>query len=313
MIGIIHYEMGNITSVKNACDFLNLPAKIITNPNELDTVTHIILPGVGSFSDGIKNLNRNGFFEVLKNKVAAGVPLLGICLGMQLLASQGEEGGKTSGFGFIPGTANALLFSAFLLLFTVSLPIRPDIKKDVLDSKIGSVLVDNAQVLERPFNSIFGPIAKQTLTFLTINPQETGSVPLEFTQKQLTVDYSSEQKMFEFVNQERIKRGIKPLVWDERLTEVGRSHSKDMFGRGYFSHYSPEGKDVGDRLQDAGIAYTYAGENLALAPDVTRANNGLINSEGHRRNILDPAFEKIGVGAIDGGVYGKMFTQVFTN
>ncbi|OGE06220.1 hypothetical protein A2W70_03650 [Candidatus Curtissbacteria bacterium RIFCSPLOWO2_02_41_11] len=119
--------------------------------------------------------------------------------------------------------------------------------------------------------------------------------------------------MFEFVNQERIKRGIKPLVWDERLTEVGRSHSKDMFGRGYFSHYSPEGKDVGDRLQDAGIAYTYAGENLALAPDVTRANNGLINSEGHRRNILDPAFEKIGVGAIDGGVYGKMFTQVFTN
>ncbi len=216
-------------------------------------------------------------------------------------------------FGFIPATANALLFSAFLLLFTVSLPIRPDIKKDVFDSKIGSQLVDKAQFLERPFNSIFGPIAKQTLTFLTVNPKETGSIPLEFTQKQLTVDYSSEQKMFEFVNQERIKRGIKPLVWDERLTEVGRSHSKDMFGRGYFSHYSPEGKDVGDRLQDAGIAYTYAGENLALAPDVTRANNGLINSEGHRRNILDPAFEKIGVGAIDGGVYGKMFTQVFTN
>src|SRR3989304_7743825 len=216
-------------------------------------------------------------------------------------------------FGFIPATANALLFSAFLLLFTVSLPIRPDIKKDVLDSKIGSVLVDNAQVLERPFNSIFGPIAKQTLTFLTINPEETGSVPLEFTQHQLTVDRASQQKMFELVNQERAKLGIEPLVWDESLSEVGRSHSKDMFERVYFSHYSPEGKDVGDRLEESGINYSYAGENLALAPDVIRAHNGLMNSEGHRRNILDPAFKKIGIGAIDGGVYGKMFTQVFTD
>ena len=216
-------------------------------------------------------------------------------------------------FGFIPATANALLFSAFLLLFTVSLPIRPDIKKDVFDSKIGSQLVDKAQFLERPFNSIFGPIAKQTLTFLTVNPKETGSVPLEFTQKQLSVDAASEQKMFEMVNQERVKYGVGPLIFNQSLAEVGRSHSKDMFEKGYFSHYSPEGKDVGDRLQDAGIAYTYAGENLALAPDVIRAHNGLINSEGHRHNILDPAFTKIGIGAIDGGVYGKMFTQIFTD
>lgn len=216
-------------------------------------------------------------------------------------------------FGFLPATANALLFCAFLLLFVVSLPIRPDIKKDVFDSKIGSQLVDKAQFLERPFNSIFGPIAKQTLTFLTVNPKETGSIPLEFTQKQLSVDVASEQKMFELVNQERVKNGVEPLVWSQNLAEVGRAHSKDMFERGYFSHYSPEGKDVGDRLADAGIAYTYAGENLALAPDVIRAHNGLMNSEGHRRNILDPAFTKIGIGAIDGGVYGKMFTQVFTD
>src|SRR3989338_7283148 len=216
-------------------------------------------------------------------------------------------------FGFIPACANALLFLLFALLFVVSLPIRPDIKKDVLDSKIGSQLVDKAQFLERPFNSIFGPIAKQTLTFLTVNPKETGSIPLEFTQKQLSVDIASEQKMFELINQERVKYGVKPLIFSQNLTEVGRGHSKDMFEQGYFSHYSPEGKDVGDRLADATIPYTYAGENLALAPDVIRAHNGLINSEGHRRNILDPAFKKIGIGAIDGGVYGRMFTKVFSN
>ncbi|MBI2327469.1 CvpA family protein [Candidatus Curtissbacteria bacterium] len=216
-------------------------------------------------------------------------------------------------FGFIPATINALLFLAFILLFVASLPIRPDIKKDIFDSQLGSALVSSASVLEKPISSIFGPIAKQSLTFLTVKPEEKGSIPLEFTQRQLTIDYAGEQKMLELVNQERIKYGVQPLVWDEARAQVGRNHSKDMFEKGYFSHYSPEGKDVGDRLEGANIGFTMAGENLALAPDVTRAHIGLMNSEGHKRNILDPAFKKIGIGAIDGGVYGKMFTQVFTD
>lgn len=215
--------------------------------------------------------------------------------------------------GFAPATANALLFLSFALLFVVSLPIRPDIKKDVFDSKVGSKLVDYAGILERPLNNIFGPIAKQSLTFLTVKPEEKGSINLEFTQNELTVDTEAEKKMFELVNEERAKQGIKRLIWDEKLAQVGRKHSEDMFARGYFSHYSPEGRDVGDRLGESGIRYTLAGENLALAPDVSRAHTGLMNSEGHRRNILDPSFKKMGIGTQDGGVYGKMFTQVFTD
>lgn len=215
--------------------------------------------------------------------------------------------------GFIPASINALLFLAFALLFVVSLPVRADIKKDVFNSKIGSQLVDKASFLERPFNSIFGPIAKQSLTFLTVKPEETGSIPLEFTQRVLFVDFESEREMLELVNQERAKVGSRPLVWDERLAQVGRNHSKDMFEQGYFSHYSPERKNVGDRLDEAGVPYSFVGENLALAPSVDRAHAGLMNSPGHQRNILDPAFEKIGIGAIDGGIYGKMFTQVFTD
>lgn len=215
--------------------------------------------------------------------------------------------------GFIPAIANALLLCAFVLLFVVSLPIRPDIKKDVFDSKVASVLVEKATILERPINSIFGPIAKQGLTFLTIQPEATGSVDLTFTQSEVERDFESERIMFDKVNEERTSMGFKPLVWNESQAEVGREHSKDMFVGGYFSHYSPEGENVGDRLDRAGIPYTLAGENLALAPGVTRAHDGLMNSPGHRRNILDPAFSKIGIGIIDGGIYGKMFTQVFTN
>ena len=216
-------------------------------------------------------------------------------------------------FGFIPALVNASLFLAFALLFVVSLPIRPDIKRDVYDSKLGSILVSGATVLEKPLNNVFGPIAKQSLTFLTVKPEDEGSIDLQFTQNEIAVDFESERVMFSLVNEERAKFGVKVLVWDENLAKVGRNHSKDMFVRGYFSHFSLEGKDLGNRLDEAGIDYLAAGENLALAPTVSRAHTGLINSPGHRRNILDPSFGKIGIGVVDGGVYGKMFTQVFTN
>lgn len=214
--------------------------------------------------------------------------------------------------GAIPAAVNAILFLAFVLLLTVSLPINPKIKQDIFNSKAASPLIDKATALEKPFNSIFGPITKQTLTFLTVKPEDKSSIDLKFTQKNVSVDIDSEKQMFELVNQERAKVGVKTLVWSENLAKVGRQHSKDMFERGYFSHYSPEGADVGDRLEKNGINFSYAGENLALAPNVIRAHAGLMSSEGHRRNILDPAFTKIGIGIVDGGVYGEMTTQVFT-
>lgn len=215
--------------------------------------------------------------------------------------------------GFIPGVVSGLLFSAFVLLFVVSLPLNPAVKKDVFNSKIGSPLISYATILERPFNGIFGPIAKQTLTFLTVNPEEKGTVDLGYKQPEYSVDYQDEQQLLRLVNEERAKIGVAPLTREETRTDVGRAHSKDMFERGYFSHYSPEGKDVGDRLEEAGVTYGIAGENLALAPSIQSAHEGLMNSPGHRRNILDPAFKRVGIGVVDGGVYGKMITQVFTD
>ena len=215
--------------------------------------------------------------------------------------------------GFIPGIIGSVFFSAFVLLFVVSLPLSPNLKKDVFSSEIGSTLVSYAAVIERPFNSIFGPIAKQTLTFLTVNPEEKGSVDLGYKQPEFGIDEQGERQILKLVNEERAKIGVVPLIWEENRVEVGRAHSEDMFARGYFSHYSPEGKDVGNRLEEAGITYGIAGENLALAPGIQSAHEGLINSSGHRRNILDPAFKRVGIGVIDGGVYGKMVTQVFTD
>ncbi|MCL4365722.1 CAP domain-containing protein, partial [Patescibacteria group bacterium] len=119
--------------------------------------------------------------------------------------------------------------------------------------------------------------------------------------------------MFELVNKERTGRGLKALVFDQKLQAVARGHSGDMFKKGYFSHYSLEGKTVADRALNASVDFLVIGENLAYAPSVELAHKGLMNSEGHRANILSPDFNKVGIGVLDGGIYGKMFTQVFSD
>ena len=119
--------------------------------------------------------------------------------------------------------------------------------------------------------------------------------------------------MLELVNRERAAAGLAPLAPDPELTEVARAHSTDMFARGYFSHITPEGRSPFDRMNAAGVKYQTAGENLALAPTLPIAHNGLMNSPGHRANILRPEFGRVGIGIMDGGARGLMVTQNFRN
>jgi uncharacterized YkwD family protein len=124
----------------------------------------------------------------------------------------------------------------------------------------------------------------------------------------LTAD---EQKMVDLVNRERQAVGLKPLAVDLTLVKTARMKGKDMVDKNYFSHTSPTYGSPFDLMKSQGVAYRTAGENLAGAPTVDRAHNGLMNSDGHRANILNPNFTHLGIGVIDGGPYGKMFTQHF--
>lgn len=213
----------------------------------------------------------------------------------------------------IPALLRGLIFMAIILVLIGTFPIQPQIKKAVLDSRLGSTILNKAYGLEGPVKQVFGGVTNDSLTFLTIKPKTDEKVNLGFQTSQYTVDLASETEMIALVNKERTSRGLKALVFDSRLREIARAHSGDMFQRGYFSHYSPEGKTVADRALAAGIDFLVIGENLAYAPTLTLAHNGLMNSEGHRANILSTDYGKIGIGVMDGGVYGKMFTQVFTN
>ncbi|AGK55614.1 imidazole glycerol phosphate synthase subunit HisH [Bacillus sp. 1NLA3E] len=103
MIGIIDYGMGNLFSVSKALERLNVPYFISENKAELLAADALILPGVGAFRDAIERLNESGLTEMVRNYVASGKPLLGICLGMQLLFEESEENGLTTGMGILPG------------------------------------------------------------------------------------------------------------------------------------------------------------------------------------------------------------------
>lgn len=103
-VAIINYGLGNLRSVYNAIEFIGGTSFIAETPAQLSDASHIILPGVGAFGEGMDNLNKSGWTEEINRQAKeAGKPFLGICLGMQLLASKGTEYGDNNGLGLIAG------------------------------------------------------------------------------------------------------------------------------------------------------------------------------------------------------------------
>ena len=108
MIVIIDYGMGNLKNVYNALKYLNIPSKISNEISEIKASDKLILPGVGAFNKAMYNLNDMGLTDVIKDKVNKGTPLLGICLGMQMIFEKGYENGECDGLGFIDGQVKIL-------------------------------------------------------------------------------------------------------------------------------------------------------------------------------------------------------------
>ncbi len=117
--------------------------------------------------------------------------------------------------------------------------------------------------------------------------------------------------MLNLVNQERARAGLKPLQMDLNLVKLARLKAQDMINLGYFDHNSPTYGSPFDMMKKYGVSYRYAGENLAGAPTVDSAHTNLMNSPGHRANILNANYTRVGIGVVSGGRYGKMFVQMF--
>ncbi len=214
---------------------------------------------------------------------------------------------------FIPAIASAVILIAFFLTALLVLPVRPHIKQAVSNSYLGNVLTSRTMGLERSINNIFGGAIQEALAFMTVKPESDETIDLNFQTTEFSTDRTSEQEMIALLNSERKKNNLGIVTENSELRSVARAHCEDMFTRGYFSHYTPEGYSPFDRMDTANISYLAAGENLAYAPNVEIAHKGLMDSPGHRANILSDKYAQVGVGVIDAGIYGKMFCQVFSN
>jgi glutamine amidotransferase len=102
-VGIVDLDMSNLRSVANAVSAVGYDSRIVRKPQELEGVSHLILPGVGSFGVAMAHMRAQELYEPIRAFAAAGKPVLGICLGMQLLSSSGDEGGPSDGLGLVAG------------------------------------------------------------------------------------------------------------------------------------------------------------------------------------------------------------------
>lgn len=213
----------------------------------------------------------------------------------------------------LPALGETFVIASFFITLLITFPISPGLKSAVGRSIFGGFVIRETTVLESKLSNIFGGVAESTLSHLVVKPGSKERISLNVESEDIRVDREAEGDLFGLVNNERNNIGASALDLKAELVPVARGHAKDMWERGYFGHITPDGDDVGNRLNEAQVGFVIAGENLALAPTTEVAHTGLMNSEGHRKNILSPEFENIGVGVIDNGIFGKMFVQVFTD
>jgi uncharacterized protein YkwD/uncharacterized membrane protein required for colicin V production len=218
--------------------------------------------------------------------------------------------------GIFPSLLVGLFLILLVSLLILTLPVQGWLREPIQNSWWGRNIVPRGLGLTPNIEKTLSRLPYKNLVYIITpeNPSSEASQNLDIPDNiKLSNDEQAEREMWELVNKERNANGLNEVKFDNSLRNVGRDHCEDMFKRSYFSHYTPEGASPFDRLDDAGIEYVSAGENLAYAPSVALAHQGLMNSKGHRENILRESFGTLGVGVIDGGLYGKMFCQEFTD
>ena len=216
-------------------------------------------------------------------------------------------------FGLVPGFINGLITAAIVSALLLAVPLSEGLSERTRESGLANRLAVYAERLEGQLRPVFGEAIGRSLNLLTVQPDSSERVTLPFTVENTRPRPDLEKQMLDLVNQERQAAGLQPLAADPELTEVARRHSADMFARGYFAHDTPDGLTPFDRMRAAGVRFITAGENLALAPTISVAHTGLMNSPGHRANILRREFGRVGIGVMDGGMRGLMASQEFRN
>jgi uncharacterized protein YkwD len=215
--------------------------------------------------------------------------------------------------GAIISTIYAVVTIGILLILAVNLPLRRDWRTLIDHSRLSNQILEVVSPIRLPVEKTLKTAIDKVTETITIKPKSDERLTLHIKPKKLVVNGQDEQVMIRLVNEERKSRGLRVLEMDEALRQVARKHAQDMWERQYFAHVNPDGHDPFDRLKADSITFITAGENLALAPTIEQAHTGLMNSPGHRANILEGVFGQVGIGVITGEPYGDIVVQLFTD
>ena len=222
-----------------------------------------------------------------------------------------NRNGLNKFLGIIPGFVNGWLYAIIFATLFLALPLKDSLTNAARNSRFAGQLAMQSEWANRKLAVVFDKAIRQTINSLTVHPESNERVSLLFKYSKAVPRPGLEEQMLALINKERTSRGLKPLKADSELVPVARAHSNDMFVRGYFAHLNPDGKNPFDRMKAANVSFNTAGENLALAQTVEIAHTNLMNSPGHKANILHPAFGRVGIGIMDGGFHGLMISQEF--
>ena len=244
-------------------------------------------------------------------RVGAGLVLFGL---VRMIPAEVHNRRSNHAFGILPGAVNGLIDAMMVSLFLLAVPLTNDLTRIVKESVVVNRLAPPTEWAEAKLRPVLDPAIDDMLSrLIVVEPESHEAIKLPFTVQSPPPRPDLEAQMLVMVNAEREKHGLRALEADADATAVARAHSVDMFAHGYFSHITPQGDGPFDRMRRGGLRFRAAGENLALARNLPMAHRGLMESPGHRANILQPGFGRVGIGIVDGGRYGVMVTQTFRN
>ena len=211
--------------------------------------------------------------------------------------------------GIIPGFVTGII-AAVIISKLLASSFWIQVTNETKDSMLSTLLDHSSAWVSTDLNNIFNTPVEQKISGASETDHGINKSD-EFRCSEFYSRTDLEEQLLQLVNTERIKHGIKTVIADMEMQQVANEHARDMFTRGYFSHNTPEGTDPFERMKKAGIDFMFAGENLAHSSNLLSAHKGLMQSPGHRANILNPAFGKLGIIILDGGPKGLMIVQEF--
>ena len=213
--------------------------------------------------------------------------------------------------GIIPGIAIGLLSTLLIVKVTAASLWQ----EAVIETKQGTIahpLNNSADWAISEINNLVDtPVRERISGAFEVGPGVNLSE--EFKCDNFISRADLEQQLLQLVNKERAAMGLVKVVADEALQNAALKHAEDMFTRGYFSHDTPEGIDPFERMTHLHIHFKAAGENLAHSNTLLSAHTGLMKSPGHRANILNAHFGRLGIAILDGGNKGLMIVEEFRN